>query len=134
MAGEIVQVKIAGLRDFQRAINRAEGENPKAMTEALKDVGSFLAPKINPPRKTGELADSKGSARATKTKGYIPVRAKHAAPVEFSKRGAAAQTLTAKYGPPPRYGYRAVEDNLGELEKRLWEGIEEVAKVYGWFH
>lgn len=130
----MVRVKIDGLREFQRAINKAEGENPKAMTEALRDVGNYLQPKIRPPTKTGELAASKGAARATKTKGYIPIRAKHAAPVEFSKRGAAAQTLTAKYGPPPRYGYREVQDNLSELEKRLWEGIEEVAKVYGWFH
>lgn len=133
MAGQIVQVKVTGLRDFQRDIAKAGGENPKAMQDALKDVGNYLRPKINPPRDKGELAGSVKAARATKTKGYIPVRAKHSAPVEFSKHGAAARTLTAKYGPPPRYGYRAVQDNLSELERMIWEGIEDVAKVYGWF-
>jgi hypothetical protein len=133
MAGQVVTVKIEGLRDFQRAVSKAEGENPKAMQDALKDVGNFLAPKIRPPRATGELAGSKGTPRATMKKGYIPIKAKHSAPVEFSKRGAAAQTLTAKYGPPPRYGYREVADNLSQLETMIEERIVEVAKANGWF-
>lgn len=133
MAGPTVKVEIEGLAQFQRELKKAGGENPKAMQDALKQVGGYLSPKINPPRDKGTLAASKGAPRATAKKGSIPMRAKHSAPVEFSKRGAAAASLTAKYGPPPRYGYRAVQDNLAQLEEMIWEGIEEVAKVHGWF-
>jgi hypothetical protein len=133
VAGPIVKVEIEGLAQFQRELRKAEGANPKAMQDSLKKVGDYLSPKINPPRDKGTLAGSKGAPRATMKKGSIPIKAKHAGPVEFSRRGAAAQALTGKYGPPPRYGYKAVQENLDQLEEMIWEGIEEVAKAYGWF-
>lgn len=127
-------VKVEGLKEFRKALKDAEGANPREMTKALKDAGTILPPKIrsNAPRKTGELAGSVGNVSASGTKGRVPVRAKHSAPVEFSKRGAAARTLTSKYGPPPRFGYKAVADSAGQIEEALFKGLEDIIHIHGW--
>jgi hypothetical protein len=128
-------VKVEGLKEFRKALRDAEGANPRVLTAALKDAGAILPPKIrsNAPKKTGALVASIGSAQASGTKGRIPIRAKHAAPVEFSKRGAAAQTLTAKYGAPPRFAYKAVGDASEEIIERLYKGLEDIVTAQGWF-
>jgi hypothetical protein len=134
VAGEFT-VKIEGLKEFRKALKDSVDANPRELTKALKEAGSILPAKIraNAPHKTGALAGSVGNVSATGTKGRIPVRAKHAAPVEFSKRGAAAQTLTAKYGAPPRYAYKAVGDSADEVIERIYDGLEQIVTAHGWF-
>lgn len=131
MAGDLVQVKITGLREFQTALRKAESANPKAMTQALKEAGSILPPKIRPGM--GSVSAGVGNPTASRTKARIPVRHRASAIAEFSNQGKYGATMTARYGPPPRFGYRVVEDNLREIEDRIWKGIEEVATVNGWF-
>jgi hypothetical protein len=128
-------VKIDGLKEFRRALKDAVDANPRELTKALKEAGSILPPKIraNAPRQTGALAASVGNVSAVGTKGRVPVRAKYAAPVEFSKRGAAAQTLTAKYGAPPRFAYKAVGDSADEVIERIYDGLEQIVSAHGWF-
>jgi hypothetical protein len=134
VAGEFT-VKIEGLKEFRKALKDAADANPRELTRALKEAGTILPPKIrvNAPRKTGALAASVGNVSATGTKGRVPVRAKYAAPVEFSKRGAAAQTLTSKYGSPPRYAYKAVEDSSEQVIERIYDGLEQIVTAHGWF-
>ena len=128
-------VKIDGLKEFRKALRDATDANPRMLTAALKSAGAILPPKIrgNAPRKSGALAASVGQPLASGTKGRIPVRAKHAAPVEFSKRGAAAQTLSAKYGAPPRFAYKAVGDASEEIIERIYDGLESIVSASGWF-
>lgn len=127
-------VKVEGLQEFRSALKKAEGANPGELTRAIKAAGAMLPSKVrgNAPRRSGALAASVGSVQASGTKGRVPVRAKYAAPVEFGRKGPAAQTLTAKYGPPPRFGYKAVADSTDEIEKALWEGIQDIVTIYGW--
>lgn len=128
-------VKVDGLKEFRKALRDSADANPRELTRALKSAGSVLPPKIraNAPRRTGELIASVGAVTASGTKGRVPIRAKHAAPVEFSKRGSAAGTLTAKYGAPPRYAYRAVGDASEEVIDRIYDELQNIVTAHGWF-
>lgn len=129
-------IKIEGLKEFRSALKAAEGANPRELTKALKEAGSVLPPKIraNAPHRTGKLAGSVGAAQASGTKGRVPVKAPYSAPVEFSRKGAPAQGLSAKYGPPPRFAYKAVASAAPQIEDRLLKAVTEVAKAHGWFN
>lgn len=135
MAQQGFTVKVEGLKEFRKALRDSAEANPRELTRALKSAGAVLPPKIraNAPRKTGALAASVGSVTASGTKGRVPVRAKYAAPVEFSKRGAAAQTLSAKYGAPPRYAYKAVGDAADQVIERIYDELENIVTAHGWF-
>lgn len=132
VSGEIV--KVEGLREFRAALKQADSANPQQLTKALKEAGSVLPSKIrgNAPHRTGKLAGSVGAVQASGTKGRVPVRAPYAAPVEFSRKGGAARGLSAKYGPPPRFAYRAVADASDEIIERLYKGMEEIVRINGW--
>jgi hypothetical protein len=127
-------IRIEGLREFRADLKRALGANPRELARALRESGAILPPKIRSgaPQATGKLAGSVGSPTATGTKARIPIRAKHAVYAEFQTKGKYGATMTAKYGPPPRFGYRAVDESADELAERVYEGLKEIVTLYGW--
>lgn len=128
-------LKIEGLKEFRKALRDSIDASPRELTKALKTAGEILPARIRElaPRRTGALAALVGRPQASGTKGRIPVKARHALPVEFAKHGRAGATLTARYGPPPRYGYKAIEKAADEMQDRVFKELKEVITAHGWF-
>jgi hypothetical protein len=127
-------IRIEGLRELRMALKHAEDANPRELTRALKEAGKPVPPviRVNAPRLTGELAASVGEPRATGTKGRIPITAPHAPFVEFQRRGRAGATWSAKYGPPPRFGYRSLDSKETEIANILDRELKEILTAHGW--
>lgn len=127
-------LQIEGLKEFRKALRDSINASPRELTKALKTAGEVLPDKIRQAASfSSQIPASVGRPRASGTKARIPVKARHALPVEFAKHGRAAATLSARYGPPPRFGYKALERNAKLIEDRVFDGLKEVITVHGWF-
>jgi hypothetical protein len=133
-------IQIQGLAEFRRDLRRA-GESTKDLTAVMKKTGQVIlarAEQIAPKGSTesgdkhpGKLAWS-GRVRASGTKGRLVWNLPYAAGAEFGTHG--KWTGFDKWGPPPRFGYRALEEKSGEAAEMMAYGMEELVSVYGWFH
>lgn len=131
MAQQGITVEIEGLRAFRQALKEAEGATPRELTNGLKQAGAILPDKIRPGM--GSVSAKVGRPTASGTKARIPVRHRAAAIAEFSNKGRYGATMNARYGRTPRYGYRAVDDHADQLTDRLYDALESIATVHGWF-
>lgn len=124
--------RFEGDKELQGDIRRSVDETPRALDEALEDWGKPTLAKAMAvaPRLTGELAGS-GSLRVRGGKGELIFDAEHAPVLDLAGRGK-YESLVDRYGPPPRFGYGTVLDELDGLEKVADKHLEAPITLKGW--
>lgn len=128
-------VRIEGLKEFRKALRASGAAAARELTKALKNAGRGLPPKmrVNAPRNQyGEIAAGVKNVRAAGTKARIPIVHRAAAIAEFSNKGAYGQTMTARYGETPRYGYKTVEEEAGTIERDVTNELTDLIGIMGW--
>jgi hypothetical protein len=133
-------IQIQGLAEFRRDLRRA-GEGTKDATAVMKKAGQVVlakavgyAPKGDSGRgdkHPGALAGS-GKILAAGSKGRVVFRQAYAAGAEFGSHG--RWQGFDRWGQPPRYGYRALNETTDQIAQIVADGMAEVVSVYGWFH
>lgn len=127
-------VRIEGLKELRKALKDSVDATPRELTNALKAGAAPVPPAIasKTPVRTGELRASIGKPQASGTRAKVPIKARHASFAEFQKKGKYGSTMSARYGPPPRFGYRGlqtVEDQVAEITFRE---LKEIVTAHGW--
>lgn len=133
-------IQIKGLAEFRRDLRRA-GESTKDLTVVMRKTGQTILTRAEQlaPRGSSDSGDkhpgklaASGRVRASGTKGRIVWKLPYAAGAEFGSHG--RWKGFDKWGPPPRFGYRALTEKAGEAAEMMAYGLEELVSVYGWFH
>lgn len=133
-------VRVEGLAEFKRDLKRA-GEDTKTVTAVIKKAGAPVlakavayAPKGDEARgdkHPGALAAS-GRILAGGNKGRVVFPKPYGPGAEFGSHG--RWKGFDRWGSPPRYGYRALNESADEIAQIIEAGLAEIVFVYGWFH
>lgn len=133
-------IQIQGLAEFRRDLRRA-GESTKSVTAVMKRAGvpvlakaQAYAPKgeeAKGDKHAGELAGS-GKILAGGNKGRVVFSPVYAPGAEFGTHG--RWKGFDKWGQPPRFGYRALNESVDEVAQIIADGLEEAVTAFGWFH
>jgi hypothetical protein len=131
---------IANYAAFRADLKKAMGSTKEA-TAAMKKAGvpvlakaQAYAPKGSADRgdkHPGQLAGS-GRILAGGNKGRVVFRQIYAPGAEFGAHG--RWVGFEKWGQPPRFGYRALNDSADEVLRIVTEELLPVMTAYGWFH
>lgn len=115
-------IRVKGLREFQRAVRRADKDTRKEVKSALKEVGEVV--RVDAADRFDRY--DRGSARSLK--------------VSVSQRGVAVyQSRRKTTGKRPDFGtlqmrralLPALEDKRGEAERRMERAIDRIADHFG---
>lgn len=116
-------------RDLQRAASRIDEETERALERAgepLLRLAQALAP-----RRTGHLASL---GRINRSGDDFALEFDHikAGVLEFAGSGKYA-SLNSKWGQPPRFAFRALEQQESRITETIERELEDVVSAYGWF-
>lgn len=135
MAGE-AHIKVENLRELQRAIRKQQGEMPKAIGQAHKDIGAMVIGKLpeGDPHAVG--AGSGASVRPSATKREVLLRAGSGARVERASQDGVPLHWTQwgrrpvrPFAPDARpYIVGTIEENQDEIEQMF---LDEMVKILG---
>lgn len=129
---------IEGLDDLRRDLRRAEAGSTREVSKALRKVGQIPRARgiqLAPRRAGGRIAAIASAAR-------IQVRGSSAAlvyrgiagtVVEFQRAGRRGATLTARYGAPPRFAFKALAQTAPQIVEAINRELAEILSVHGWF-
>lgn len=132
---------IANYAAFRADLKRAMGSTKEAAV-AMKKAGvpvlakaKAYAPKGDAAwggdKHPGLLANS-GRILAGGNKGRVVFRTDYAAGAEFASHG--RWQGFDRWGPPPRFGYRALAESGDEVLQIITDELMPVMTAYGWFH
>lgn len=127
-------VYIEGLEEFRAAVRRAEVENPRLVSAALKRAGTPLvaASRAKMPALSGALRKSvKTSVR--RTMGMIYSDSPYGGGAEWGIHGKWAGWVS-RYGFVPRFVYPTVEEMQPITAELIYQGLHDVVSIYGWGH
>jgi hypothetical protein len=124
-------VQVVGLKEFQRDLKLAIETNPRALTAALKAAGVPLVADLKgiPAHRSGALA----GGYKTQVRGpvaNIVNRVPYAAGAEWGVRG--KWSGFQKYGARGRFAAKEVTDKAEEIVLAVYDGLKQIATVYGW--
>lgn len=129
----INKVEIIGLRELRRDLKGSERALDRELSRGLRmggrpvgELAQALAPK-----RSGELAGD-WHLQSSGTHTEVVFGAEHAPIIEFAGLGR-YRSLTERYGPPPRFGHRALEIKQDEVAEIVFREISEVVAARGWF-
>lgn len=124
-------IQIVNLAEFRRACKEATGQTPRVITLAIRDAGEPVLERVRQiaARKTGALG-SGYAIRASGATGSIVNRTPYGAGAEWGRYG--KWKGFQKYGPPGRFGWRALEEKQERVVDILEERLHEVASIMGW--
>lgn len=117
------------LADLERAKRNLNGQARQGVIRGLVRAGQLgeqLAPK-----RTGRMASDWGVSEVTG--GGELVWRQHYAPVIDLAGSGRWSGLVSTLGPPPRFGYRAVDELKDEIPKEVEQETAEEVSAYGWF-
>ena len=125
-------IEITNLGDFQADIHRAIDANAPTLAKAVKAGGDPVLERAKDlaPRDTGTLAAS-GRNESSGATGSIVFAGGQAIGADLST-GARWQGFQSRYGPPPRYGYRALNEQADALFDAVTKDMGDIITINGW--
>lgn len=136
-------VEVVGLKDFRRAVRKADRGVDKTMRESLKKSAAPMLAKAQgyaaAVNESGQLAGRASTFATQKAVGFrfrAPYAGVHEFGVKF-RRTRAGRTHEVDYsrhplGAPPRFAFRARDEMLPEARARLVLAVRQVMGAEGW--
>lgn len=115
-------VEIKGLRELNKALKQA-AEDSQDLSELMHRVGMIVVRAANPPRRTGNLANS---LRAGRGKTKAVVRAGNNGSIPYGRvmeYGWKARNIS-----PRLFLNKAREEKANEIERAIFAGIDDLIK------
>lgn len=127
-----MKIRVQGLQEFMQALRRSLSRIDGSLQRALADVGvpTLADAARRAPRRTGELASS-GRIEVRGSEAALVFELEKAPVLEFAGRGK-YQSLTERWGPPPRFGHPAVENRAADIEEGITRALKDDLDAGGW--
>jgi len=129
----MISARVRNLAEFMFDTNRAKADVPPATTRGLKKANDRLLPEAAAaaPRLTGELAGS-GSSEVHGNTAALVFSAEHAPIIEWFRQGR-FRGLTARYGAPPRFAARTINQREDLVVDVIEQELDKPVTADGWF-
>jgi hypothetical protein len=133
-------VVIVNLNEFRAAIKASQVGMPLALPAALKTGGAPILAQLSTTVPTGTaswdhhpgLLRSSYGTSVRLTTASITSKAPYAGGAEWGTRG--KWSGFGKYGGPPRFASKAVEDKAEEVAGIIYEELSRLTSILGWAH